>query len=223
MRTTQQGALDWRRYEPLALGPVLSAAADAFVQVGYHGATVRDIARRCGLSVPGIYHHYLTKQDMLVRLLDLLMEDLLQRSQTAVSEGGDNPVRRFGLLVENLALTHTYRRDLAFIGASEMRSLEPANRKRIIAMRREQQRMVDAEVEAGVAAGRFRTSVPHEASRAVVAMCTGIVQWYRDDKQFIPEEIAGQYVDFALSVVSATRSARGAIGSQRGRAGLTRT
>ena len=61
---------DWREFRPLDLDPVLEAALEAFVEVGYHGATVRDIARRCGLSVPGMYHHYLTKQQMLVTLLD---------------------------------------------------------------------------------------------------------------------------------------------------------
>ena len=59
---------NWRLYGDIELDPVLRAALEAFVETGYHGATVRDIARRAGLSVPGIYHHYATKQDMLLAI-----------------------------------------------------------------------------------------------------------------------------------------------------------
>lgn len=192
---------DWRHFDPLPLDNVLEAAAEAFVELGYHGATVREIARRCGLSVPGMYHHYVTKQEMLVALLDMLMEDLLWRTGAARAGGGADPVRRFALIVECLALVHTHRRDLAFIGASEMRSLEAANRDRIVGLRVKEQRLLDAEVVAAVASGEFTTSHPHEASRAVATMCTAIVQWYQPGGPDSPEMIAERYVEFAFGLV----------------------
>ncbi len=201
---------NWRVFQPLRLDPVLTAALESFLELGYHGATVRDIARRCGLSVPGLYHYHASKQDMLAAILDVTMSDLLWRSRAARDEGGD-PVQRFALLIECLALYHTYRRDLAFVGASEMRSLEPANRARITDMRNEQQHMVDAEVEAAVAAGQFMTPHPHEAARAVVTMCTALVQWYRFNGPLTPEEMAARYVEFALDLMRY----RGSSGSHR--------
>lgn len=193
-------AQHWRVFPPLRLDPVLTAALESFLELGYHGATVRNIARRCGLSVPGLYHYHASKQDMLAAILDITMADLLWRSSAARDEGGD-PVQRFALLIECLALFHTYRRDLAFVGASEMRSLAPANRARIVGMRNEQQRMVDAEVEAAVATGQFMTPHPHEAARAVVTMCTALVQWYRFDGPLTPEQMAARYVEFALDLM----------------------
>jgi AcrR family transcriptional regulator len=192
---------DWRAYKPLGLGPVLSAAVEAFVEVGYHGAAIRDIARRSGLSVPGLYHHYQSKQALLAAILDVTMEDLLWRSYAAGEEGGRDCVARFALLVECLTLYHTYRRDLAFIGASEMRSLTEENRARIRELRVEQQRMVDAEVEQAITDRRFTTLHPHEASRAVVTMCTAIPQWYRPNGPLTPEHIAERYVEFALRLM----------------------
>jgi TetR/AcrR family transcriptional regulator, cholesterol catabolism regulator len=191
---------DWRAYPPLELSHVLSAALDAFLESGYGGATVRDIARRCNLSVPGLYHHYSSKQDMLIELLEIYMDSLLWRT-TAARDEGHGPVERFALLVECLALHHTYRRALAFVGLSEMRSLQPKNRSRILQLRNQQQHMVDAEAEEAHRLGLFRTSDPHDASRAVVTMCTSIPHWYRAYGKLTPEEIACKYVRFSLDLM----------------------
>jgi AcrR family transcriptional regulator/transcriptional regulator with XRE-family HTH domain len=194
---------DWREYGPLEFDPVLQAALDEFLQIGYHGATVRGIAARCGLSVSGIYHYYTSKQQMLTHLLDLTMVDLTRRSHAARAEGRD-PVERFSLLIENLALFHTHRRELGFVGASEMRSLTAGNRHKIAEMRTAQQRMVDAEVEQAARAGRFRADRPREAARAVVSMCTALPTWWNREGPFGPEQVAQQYVGFALNVMHAS-------------------
>ncbi|MCW2723697.1 MAG: kstR2 9 [Frankiales bacterium] len=191
---------DWREFGPLVLEPSLAGALAAFLELGYAGSTMRDIGRRAGLSVPGLYHHHASKQDLLVALLDLTMDDLLARSRAARAEGRD-PVERFTLLVQCLALFHTHRRDLGFIGASEMRSLEPAARARVTAARVEQQRLVDGEVLQACRDGAFATPRPREAARAVVTMCTALPQWFSHDGPASPEQIAGQYVEFALDLV----------------------
>lgn len=191
---------DWRRYPPLEFSPVLAAALAEFLRAGYHGTSVRDIAHRSGLSVSGIYHHYASKQDMLRTILDLTMSELLRRSRLARAQGRD-PVERFSLLVECLALFHTHRHELGFVGASEMRSLEPDNHSSIAAMRNAQQCLVDDEVDAAVARGLFRNRRPHEASRAIVTMCTALPQWFRLDGPLTPEQISAYYVEFALDLM----------------------
>lgn len=190
----------WREYGPLDFDPVLRAALDEFLAIGYHGATVRGIAARAGLSVSGIYHYYTSKQQMLVTILDLTMTDLLARSRAAVADGRD-AAERFCLLVEHLALFHTHRAELGFVGATEMRSLEPANRQRIAEQRTVQQRLVDREVDDAVRDGLFRADHPHEAARAVVTVCTALPTWWRPDGPLSPEQIAEQYVGFALDMM----------------------
>jgi AcrR family transcriptional regulator/transcriptional regulator with XRE-family HTH domain len=199
---------DWRSYAPLDLGAALSGALSSFLEFGYHGATMRTIAERANLSVPGLYHYYSSKQEMLVALLDLTMKDLRVRSLRARDQGHD-PVERFALLVECLALYHTHRQQLGFVGASEMRSLAPDARRRVAAMRRDLQCMVDHEVEQAVLSGEFKTTRPCEAARAVVTMCTALPQWFRDTGPSTAEQIAEQYVDFALDLVQCVPERRG--------------
>lgn len=191
---------DWRVYGPLDLDAVLGAALTVFTRRGYHGATVRDIARECGRSMSSIYHHYPSKQAMLRRILDRGVTELLVRAQLAQASGGD-PVERFRFLIESLALFHTHRRAMGFLGASEMRSLEPTAFRDIAGRRVGGQRMVDTEVLAAVAAGRFDCPRPREASRAVVTMCTSIAQWYQPEGSLSPAEVAADYVAFACDVM----------------------
>ena len=69
------------------------------------------------------------------------------------------------------------------------------------ARRAAQQRLVDAEVAAGVENGRMRTPHAREASRAVVTLCKSIAEWYNPAGPFTPEDIAERYVQFALGLV----------------------
>lgn len=190
----------WRAYSDEGRDPVLAAAVEAFAETGYHAASVRSIALRSGLSVPGLYHHYPSKQDLLVSILEGGSTELLERAADARAEGRDC-VERCSLLVENLALYHAHRHRAAFVQATEMRSLLPANRGRIVALRDGVQRMIRDEVDAAVDAGRFAADRPHEACRAAIALCTAIPQWYRPGGPLAPAAIARHHVEFALDLL----------------------
>jgi len=192
---------DWRSFGPLPLDPVLAAAITSFVRTGYHGATMRSIARLAGISVPGVYHHYASKQELLVITLDLTMDDLTWRLLAAARDGADG-VARVRLMVEALALFHTHRWELAFIGASEMRSLEPANRRRIAEQRNHVQHLLDDAIDEAIADGALRTPSPRHAGRAISTMCTSLPQWFHLGGPATPERIASEYAQFALGLLA---------------------
>lgn len=189
-----RGDGDWRAYGSDDLPPILRAALDCFAEQGYHGTSIREIASRAGLSVPGVYHHHASKQALLVAVMEHAMEDLWWRSRAAADGAGDDPVDRLAAQVECLALYHARRQDLAFIAWSEIRSLTGEARAAHIGRRDRQQRIFDAILDAGTRTGRFSTPWPVETSRAIVTLCTGVAQWYRAGGRHTPEEIAARYV-----------------------------
>lgn len=191
----------WRDYGAVDLPVPLRAALDVFVQHGYHGTSVREIAARAGLSVPGLYHHHPSKQSLLQGLLELTMADLLRRSEQAIAEAGDDPLAQFDAVVESLLRFHMYRREQAFVGSTEMRSLDDDYRPRYVGHRVRQQRMVDEIVFAGVAAGVFRTVDPKGAARAVATMCVGVSTWYRSDGELGPDELIERNLEYARAIV----------------------
>lgn len=197
----------WRNYEPLRLPPVLRHSLEAFATHGYHGTSVREIAKRLGQTVPAIYYHYANKQALLVTLLQGSMEEVLQRCQLAVAETDDGPVARFTALVTCVVLYIGHRSELIALDA-EMNSLEPANRRTYVALRDQLEAMVVTAVEEGIEEGSFTTDYPSDAARAVLTMCLGIANWYDPRGPLGPDDVADRYTSFALGIVGHRPSKR---------------
>ncbi|ODU03500.1 MAG: hypothetical protein ABS81_13980 [Pseudonocardia sp. SCN 72-86] len=200
--TRSDGAADWRRYEPIPIGPVLLAGLAVFVETGYHGATVRTIADAAGMSVSGIYHYCTSKHDILVRLLDEAMGDLAWRTRAAVAEGA-TAAERTALLVECLAQYHSQRWAFGLILAVEMRSLDPDDRTRIRGLRDDERRQLEACIDAGIADGTFTTTSAELTARAIMSMCTSLPEWYRPGGPLSPAELGRRYADMALDMAGA--------------------
>ncbi|QTI70283.1 TetR family transcriptional regulator [Gordonia polyisoprenivorans] len=198
--TPARGDDDWRHFADLDLDPVLAAAVEVFTETGYHGATMRVVAGAAGISVAGIYHHYRSKQQLLVALFDVMMTEVHWRMSAAANEN-PHPVPSFALMVEALALCHTHRRDLAFIAATEMRSLEEPDRTRVADSRRRVQQHLDVVAADAVAAGEFTTPNPHNTGRAIATMCMALPYWYSSGGPQSPAEVAAEYAELALAMM----------------------
>lgn len=197
----------WRVYEPLTLPPVLKHSLEAFAEHGYHGTSVREIAKRLGQTVPAIYYHYANKQALLVTLLQGSMEEVLQRCQLALAEACDDPVDRYSALITCVVLYIGHRRELIMLDA-EMRSLEPENRRTYVGLRDELESMVRTAIEDGVSEGSLTTEHPADAARAVLTMCLGIANWYDPRGRLTPTDLAERYLTFALGVAGQLPRAR---------------
>lgn len=197
---------NWRTYSTQRISRILAAALDAFAEKGYHGTTTRQLAQRAGLSVPGIYHHYRSKQDILIDLMLVVIDELIERNRYALEESGDDPRAQFDVLVDSLLLFHMNRQKGAVLSANELRSLTPENRVRYVARRDEQQRMLDIVVSDGVDSGEFQTAYPVDASRAITSLCLGVASWYRADGELPEGEFLDRYRSIAQSIVGVHRA-----------------
>jgi len=198
---TAQGG-DWRVFTPLRLNPALSAAVAAFVATGYHGSSMRSIAERAGLSLAGIYHYYPSKQQLLTTILDLTMDDLEWRITAATAEAS-RPILGLHRAVEALALFHVMRADLAFVGASEMRSLEEPARTRVAQRRSSVQHLLDDQIARVLTSGHLDCPRPRETSRAIATMCTALPQWFDMDGATPAATVARGYADLAVRMIGA--------------------
>lgn len=191
----------WDAYdEDDDLPPVLRHALDAFVANGYHGTTVRDLAKRLGQTVPAIYYYYENKQAVLVALMTRSIDDITNRCILAESEAPDDPIRRFESLVRCIVLYVANRREMAFLDA-EIRSLEEENRAAYVHKRDQLQTMLTRVITEGMERKVFLPGDSHAHARAVLTLLRGIANWYHPGGHITPDDLCDQYVVYCLRLV----------------------
>ncbi|MFC5997013.1 TetR/AcrR family transcriptional regulator [Pseudonocardia hispaniensis] len=190
------------------MSDILNHASRAFYEHGFHGTTVRDIARRVGVTVPALYYHHENKEGILVAVLEAAIADLLPRGEAAVAEAGDDPVRQMANLVESIALHVTVRARLAALD-SEYRYLSPGVRRGYAELRKRNEELMRSVIERGTEQGVFVVTDPAEATRALLGMLQAISRWYDESGPLTPAEVADRYVGLCLSALGApTRAGR---------------
>ena len=192
---------DWRDFSNDGLTLVLRAARKLFAKHGYHATSIRAIAKGADLSVPGLYHHYSSKQAILDALVSNAIGQMLAHTRAADRASDGSALGRFNNVVDCLLRFHMQRRDDAFIASTEMRSMEPDVLARHIEQRDEQQRMLTRIIEQGIADGAFECPHVAEASRAVASLCVSVADWYRPSGPASIEQLAQRYVAIARRVV----------------------
>ncbi|MGX1856800.1 TetR/AcrR family transcriptional regulator [Dietzia sp. NPDC055340] len=197
---------NWREFGTDELTPPLRAALGVFARHGYHGASIRTIAEAAGLSVPGLYHHYRSKQAILAALVDAAMAEMLTHTAAAAEDAGDSPANRFANIVECLARFHMARRDHAFVASTEMRSMDPDVRAHHISQRDAQQTMIEDAIRAGVDAGDFTCRHPEDAARAIASLCVSIASWYRPGGPLTADDVVARHLGYARAMVGATEA-----------------
>lgn len=182
---------------------IIAAAVDNFQARGYHGTSIRDIARDAGMTPASIYHHFPSKQHILQHIMAMVMKDVISLTNSAVIRAGGSPSAQLDALMRAWALFHTQRRAEALIGASELRSLDDVGHQIVVALRDQQEQMFLNIIERGVAEGDFTTPFPREAARAIINMGYSIASWYRPDGTLPPDQLADRYAVLALATVGA--------------------
>ena len=193
------------------------AALELFAERGFHGTSMRDIAARAGTGVSHLYYYFPSKAEILKSMMLVIVQDLLAELERAVAGPDDSPAGRLAALVRTQVLFHSQRQAQAFVGRSELRSLEPADRREVIALYDRVTAFFRDVISDGVRQGAFQCSDGQQASIALVTMCNGVANWYRPEGRLSPQQIADRYAQFALQLVGAwsagTASARDADGT----------
>jgi AcrR family transcriptional regulator len=183
---------------------IVEAAVSTFAAKGFHGSTIREIAERAGVSVPGLYHHFASKQQLLERVMDDTMDALLDATRAAVAGIDDDPVSLLEAIVATHVRFHIEFQRQSFVGNTELRSLVSPARERVVRKRDRQRAYFETAIQQGLHAGVFRTAHPTEAARAIVTMCTAVATWYRPNRPLSPVQVVERYCDLALELLTDT-------------------
>ncbi|WP_434055061.1 MAG: TetR/AcrR family transcriptional regulator [Roseibium sp.] len=184
---------------------VRKAALKRFANAGYAAVSMREIAADVGVRPGALYNHFPTKQDILKDLMLTHMSELLAAWETAEFPEDMDPLECF---VRFHIGYHLERADEVFISYMELRNLEPDNFETIESERRRYEAILTSILEEGSAAGRYAADNARVATRAIIAMLTGIPTWYREGGRIGKGELEDLYLAMVRKAVSPERTDR---------------
>lgn len=190
---------------PKTLAAIREAGLKLIRLHGYEAMSLRQLAAEVGIQQGSLYNYFDTKQDLLFALVAGHMEDLLAALDEARADPdwpGD-PVARLEAFTRFHVTYHLARADEVFISYSELRSLEPANYRRIVALRRRYEAALAAILEEGVAAERLDVPDCKVAAFAILGMLAGIPTWFRSRGRLRGNDITNFYVQMVLGATGA--------------------
>ena len=115
---------------------LLATAAELFAARGFHGVSVAELGRACGISGPALYKHFPSKDAILAEMLVSISEELLAVGRERVAAAAD-PAGAVRALVDwhvDFALRH---RPLIVVQDRDWESLPADARERVRALQRE--------------------------------------------------------------------------------------
>ncbi|MFE1317283.1 TetR/AcrR family transcriptional regulator [Kitasatospora phosalacinea] len=180
---------------------IIETARQEFAERGYGATSIRDIARRSGMSLSALYHYYPGKQELLRAIIDEGMDEYFHSCEEALAGAGDDPAGQLVALVEATVRFRAEHPSKSSITITEQRSLEPEHLAAYEARIAGATQQWAGIIQAGLDEGVFTTPHPEDARRAVIAMCNAVAQWYRPDGELGVDDLVERYVSLALTIV----------------------
>lgn len=179
---------------------ILSKAAALIREKGYSGTTLRELAQKSGIKGGSIYHHFASKQDILLSIMEETMERLINRVKHSINQA-QTPIEQLAQGIKTHIIFHTIEPDETYITDSELRSLTGENFKKITAMRDCYEGLYINIMHQGIALKQMDIPYMKLTVRAVLQACTGVSYWYKPDGPLSIEQIAEDYIRFFVKGV----------------------
>lgn len=178
----------------------MDAAAEVFVEKGYHGANVQDIAEKVGMLKGSLYYHIQSKEQILVDLI-LGVVRVLEKglSSVVVDEEGQEPREKLrAAIISHMSSYEKYFREVT-VFLNEMPNLPPSVRRRVVKAVKEYEKIWISIIEEGISSGQFKRDIDMRiVLNAIFGMCNWTHKWFSETGRLSPTEISNVYADLIL-------------------------
>lgn len=176
---------------------ILIAAAEIFGKKGFHAASMADIAQAVNLQKASLYHHFPSKQEILLALLEQALDLLIERLEGVLQQPlpPEEKLRQAMILYLTTLAEH---QELSLVLLIEHRSLDPKLRSQHIPRRDRYERLWRDLVQEGKQNGVFDCQDASMTSRALLGVMNWTMTWYRQEGPQSIERIADQFTHLFL-------------------------
>src|SRR5579885_922661 len=178
---------------------IQDAAVELIYEHGFEKMTSQMLARKAGIEKATLYHHIVSKEDLLFQILKRGTAEGVARSLLA--ERAERPEKQLRLFVQLSIRTGLKRRKETVIATSELRSLAPQHRRILRALQRSHSDILRRIIERGMADGTFKVADSRITTAAIQQMLIGISTWYQPEGRLTEEELIRIYTELVLRTV----------------------
>jgi AcrR family transcriptional regulator len=182
------------RYDAKQQAMIL-AAARVFAERGYDQTSVHELSEALGMAAGGLYHYFGSKEQLLFRICDQLMEPLLDGGRELLA-GEKPPDEQLRALVHMWVAHVVEHRAHMLVFGQERHVIERSPQwSGVRSSRKAFERLVDDLLARAEEAGTVRVADRRVALSALLGMVNTTAQWYRPRGRLSPAEIADGYLE----------------------------
>jgi AcrR family transcriptional regulator len=176
---------------------ILKSAAAAFRRLGYHGATVEQIADTLRMKKGNLYYYFRNKEDILFACHQYSLDRLLALLDE-VRRSGANPEQKLRRLI--VSFVHTILDELHGTALFlDLEALTPAHLRTVIARRDAFDRGIREVLQEGMRSGAFAQGDPKLLAFAIFGSVNWIPRWFDPGGPASSDEIANRFADYLIS------------------------
>lgn len=185
---------------------ILSAAMKLFWQKGYDGTSIQEIADASRVNKATIYYYFESKPTILYEITSKILNTLTDMAQ-AVMNSGLSPDKKLERLIFNQVMwSFAHPRNLgAFL--LERRNLPPKLLQIIISKRDYYEGMFRELLNELIPKNQSQYPSPKIATFFTFGVMLSLANWYKEDGELSPEEIASKvymFISEALGIPKST-------------------
>lgn len=185
---------------PDARARILIEARRLFVEFGFNGISMREIAAATGISKPGLYYHFKDKEDLLLAILTDSLEQIA-RVVGSCCDPSQTARQRLSQVLRDIFEWAPEQRSMIRLASQEMAHLSPKARQDFSVMYEHKFIGGLAEIlQAGMRSGELRQVNPHLATWVLLGMMypffyTSSSNRVQDDASAVLDEMLSIYFD----------------------------
>ena len=183
---------------------ILKSASAAFRKLGYHGATVEQIAAALHMNKGNLYYYFKSKEEILFACHEY-SHDRLQELLDQTCRGtapAEAKLRRLIHAAVHVILDELHGTALFL----DLEALSAAHLRAVIARRDAFDKGVRRVIEEGMTAGVFAEGDPKLLAFALFGAVNWIPRWYSPDGPASSQDIADLFADFFVAGFRTARS-----------------
>lgn len=176
---------------------ILKSAAKAFRKLGYHGATVEQIAAALHMKKGNLYYYFKNKEEILFACHQYSLDQLTELLEQVQADAAplDEKLRR--LIV---AFVHTILDELHGTALFlDLEALSAAHLKAVIVRRDRFEHGVRQLLEEGMASGVFARGDAKLIAFALFGAVNWIPRWFDPQGAATSQEIADRFADYLIA------------------------